>query len=91
MKQVPKPNTDEDLIRAFLDKGGEVKKGKTKPMPTDLGLSNNQWGNKLTKEKKGGAQSSGRGRKEGEEVGTVLGSGRRRQAIACPCHAEGWP
>ena len=52
MKQVPKPNTDEDLIRAFLDKGGEVKKGKTKPMPSDLGLSNNQWGNKLTKEEK---------------------------------------
>jgi len=52
MKQVPKPNTDEDLIKAFLDKGGEVKKGKTKPMPSDLGLSNNQWGNKLTKEEK---------------------------------------
>ncbi len=52
MKHVPKPNTHEDLIRAFLDKGGEVKKGKTKPMPSDLGLSNNQWGNKLTKEEK---------------------------------------
>ncbi|NUH65633.1 hypothetical protein HTT03_10105 [Sulfitobacter sp. S0837] len=52
MKHVPKPNTDADLIRAFLDKGGEVKKGKTKPMPSDLGLSNNQWGNKLTKEEK---------------------------------------
>ena len=52
MKHVPKPNTDEDLIRAFLDKGGEVKKGKTKPMPSDLGLSNNQRGNKLTKEEK---------------------------------------
>lgn len=52
MKHVPKPNTDEDLIQAFLDKGGEVKKGKTKPMPSDLGLSNNQWGNKLTKEEK---------------------------------------
>lgn len=52
MKQVPKPNTDEDLIREFLNKGGAVKKGKTKPMPADLGLSNNQWGNKLTKEEK---------------------------------------
>ncbi|MEQ5829245.1 hypothetical protein J3456_18015 [Sulfitobacter sp. NFXS29] len=52
MKHVPKPNTDEDLIKVFLDKGGEVKKGKTKPMPSDLGLSNNQWGNKLTKEEK---------------------------------------
>lgn len=52
MKQVPKPTTDADLIKAFLDKGGAVKKGKTKPMPDDLGLSNNQWGNKLTKEEK---------------------------------------
>ncbi len=52
MKQVPKPTTDADLIQAFLDKGGSVKKGKTKPMPDDLGLSNNQWGNKLTKEEK---------------------------------------
>lgn len=52
MKHVPKPTTDEDLIRAFLDKGGEVKKGKTKPLPADLGLSNNQWGNKLSKEEK---------------------------------------
>ncbi|WP_299046719.1 hypothetical protein [uncultured Tateyamaria sp.] len=52
MKHVPKPTTDEDLIREFLDKGGEVKKGKTKPMPEGLGLSNNQWGNTLTKEEK---------------------------------------
>lgn len=52
MKQVPKPTTDEDLIKAFLDKGGEVKKGKTKPMPEGLGLSNNQWGNTLSKEEK---------------------------------------
>jgi len=52
MKQVPKPTTDADLIQAFLDKGGSVKKGKTKPMPSDLGLSNNQWGNKMTKEEK---------------------------------------
>ncbi|MEO1557815.1 MAG: hypothetical protein AAFS01_15395 [Pseudomonadota bacterium] len=52
MKHVPKPTTDEDLIKAFLDKGGEVKKGKTKPMPEGLGLSNNQWGNTLTREEK---------------------------------------
>jgi hypothetical protein len=52
MKKVPKPITDADLIQQFLDKGGAVKKGKTKPMPADLGLSNNQWGNKLTKEEK---------------------------------------
>ncbi|GLT09061.1 hypothetical protein PVW51_15600 [Sulfitobacter sp. PR48] len=52
MKKVPKPTTDAALIKAFLDKGGEVKKGKTKPMREDLGLSNNQWGSKLTKEEK---------------------------------------
>ena len=52
MKHVPKPNTDADLIQAFLDKGGEVKKGKTKPMPDDLGISKGQWGNKLSKEEK---------------------------------------
>tara|TARA_R110002049_G_scaffold5143_1_gene35508 strand:+ start:1263 stop:1466 length:204 start_codon:yes stop_codon:yes gene_type:complete len=52
MKHVPKPTTDDDLIKQFLDNGGSVKKGKTKPMPADLGLSNNQWGNKLTKEEK---------------------------------------
>ena len=38
MKHVPKPTTDEDLIKAFLEKGGTIKKGKTKPMPDDLGL-----------------------------------------------------
>ena len=52
MKKVPKPTTDADLIQAFLDKGGQVKKGATKPMPDDLGISRNQWGNKLSKEEK---------------------------------------
>ncbi|MEP5727926.1 MAG: hypothetical protein ABJL67_00990 [Sulfitobacter sp.] len=52
MKHVPKPTTDDDLIKEFLNKGGEIKKGKTKPMPDTLGLSNNQWGNKLSKEEK---------------------------------------
>jgi len=28
MKHVPKPTTDEDLIKAFLEKGGTIKKGK---------------------------------------------------------------
>jgi hypothetical protein len=63
MKQVPKPTTDEDLIQAFLDKGGEVKKGKTKPMPDGLGLSNNQWGNTLTKEEKAARKSLEEARK----------------------------
>jgi hypothetical protein len=52
MKNVIKPTTDEDLIQQFLNKGGKVTKGKTKPMPDDLGLSNNVWGNKLTREEK---------------------------------------
>ncbi|MEN8896134.1 MAG: hypothetical protein ABF248_08615 [Yoonia sp.] len=52
MKNVIKPTTDEDLIQQFLNKGGKVTKGKTKPMPDDLGLSNNLWGNKLTREEK---------------------------------------
>ena len=52
MKNVIKPSTDEDLIQQFLNKGGKVTKGKTKPMPDDLGLSNNVWGNKLTREEK---------------------------------------
>ena len=52
MKHVPKPTTDDDLIQQFLNKGGKISKGKTKPMPDDLGLSNNVWGNKLTREEK---------------------------------------
>ncbi|MFT4742589.1 MAG: hypothetical protein ACI91Z_000562 [Yoonia sp.] len=52
MKNVIKPSTDDDLIQQFLKKGGKVTKGKTKPMPDDLGLSNNVWGNKLTREEK---------------------------------------
>jgi len=52
MKYVPKKNTDDALIQEFLKKGGEVSVGKTKPMPDELGLSNNVWGNKLTKEEK---------------------------------------
>ncbi len=52
MKKVPKPTTDEALIQAFLAKGGKVTVGKTKPPNPELGLSNNQWNNKLTKEEK---------------------------------------
>jgi len=36
---------------------GEIKKGKTKPLPADLGLSNNQWGNKMTREEKAAAKA----------------------------------
>ena len=52
MKQVTKETTDEALIREFLEKGGSVSVGKTKPMPSDLGISNNSWNVKLTKEQK---------------------------------------
>ncbi|MBU2981774.1 hypothetical protein KO498_08090 [Lentibacter algarum] len=52
MKHVPKETTDDALIQEFLNKGGEVKIGKTKPPKAELGLSNNQWNNKLTKEEK---------------------------------------
>ncbi len=52
MKHVPKQTTDDALIQEFLNKGGTVTKGKTKPAPAELGLSNNQWNNKLTKQEK---------------------------------------
>jgi len=52
MKNIQKPTTDDALIQEFLNKGGKVTKGKTKPANPELGLSNNQWGNKLSKEEK---------------------------------------
>ena len=52
MKHVPKNTTDDALIQEFLNKGGKVSVGKTKPLPSELGLSNNTWNNKLTKEEK---------------------------------------
>ena len=52
MKKVPKETTDDALIQEFLDKGGQVKVGKTKPLPRTLGLSKNVWNNPLTKEEK---------------------------------------
>jgi|TARA_B110000438_G_C15750198_1_gene622593 hypothetical protein len=52
MKHIPKKNTDSALIQEFLNKGGEVNVGKTKPLPSELGLSNNAWNNKLTREEK---------------------------------------
>ena len=47
--------TDDELERMkaeFLAKGGEITKGKTKPMPPELGISNSSWNNKLTKAEK---------------------------------------
>lgn len=46
---------DEELERMkaeFLAKGGAVTKGKTKPMPSELGISNSSWNQKLTKAEK---------------------------------------
>ena len=52
MKQVPKANTDDALIQEFLNKGGKVSVGKTKPLAPELGLSKNVWNNILTKDEK---------------------------------------
>jgi len=52
MNHVPKDQTDDALIQEFLAKGGKIKKGATKPMRDDLGISKNNWGVKLTKEEK---------------------------------------
>ena len=52
MNHQPKKNTDEDLIAEFLNRGGSITKGKTKPMPSELGISNYTWNNKLTKAEK---------------------------------------
>jgi hypothetical protein len=52
MKYVPKKNTDDALIQEFLNKGGKVSVGKTKPMPHELGLSKNAWNNPMTREEK---------------------------------------
>jgi hypothetical protein len=52
MKYVPKETTDDALIQEFLNKGGKIKRGKTKPQKPELGLSKNVWGQVLTKEEK---------------------------------------
>ncbi len=49
MKQIPKKTTDDALVQEFLKKGGKISVGKTKPLPSELGLSNNAWNNKLTR------------------------------------------
>ena len=52
MKHIPKETTDDELVQEFLKKGGKISVGKTKPLPSELGLSNNTWNNKLTREEK---------------------------------------
>ena len=48
----PKDEELERMKAEFLAKGGEITKGKTKPMPPELGISNSSWNNKLTKAEK---------------------------------------
>jgi len=48
----PKDNELERMKAEFLAKGGEITKGKTTPMPSELGISNSTWNNKLTKAEK---------------------------------------
>lgn len=53
MNHRPKGVSDED--RKAMDewlKNNKVTVGKTKPMPPELGISNNTWNNKLTKAEK---------------------------------------
>ena len=52
MKHIPKETTDDALVQECLSKGGKISVGKTKPLPSELGLSNNTWNNKLTREEK---------------------------------------
>ena len=52
MKQIPKKTTDDALVQEFLKKGGKISVGKTKPLPSEIGLRNNAWNNKLTREEK---------------------------------------
>jgi|TARA_B110000977_G_scaffold38515_1_gene51772 hypothetical protein len=48
----PKDDELERMKAEFLAKGGEITKGKTKPMPSELGISNSSWNQKLTKAEK---------------------------------------
>ena len=48
----PKDEELERIKAEFLAKGGTVTKGETKPMPNELGISNNSWNNKLSKAEK---------------------------------------
>ncbi|WP_324753205.1 hypothetical protein [Roseovarius sp. Pro17] len=52
MKKIPKETAHDALVQEFLNNGGKVSIGKTKPLPSELGLSNNAWNNKLTRKQK---------------------------------------
>jgi hypothetical protein len=47
-----KDKETEDLVAAFLKKGGKITKLKTKEMAPELGISNSSWNQKLTKAEK---------------------------------------
>ena len=53
-----KDKETEKLVAAFLKKGGAIKKLKTKPMASELNISNNSWNQKLTKAEKQARDSS---------------------------------
>lgn len=48
----PKKTTEQAMIDEFLAKGGKITKGETKSMPSELGISNNTWNNKLSRAEK---------------------------------------
>ena len=56
MSMNPMPNklSDEDqsLVDEYLKKGGTVTVGKDSTYSTELGISNNQWGQRRPKQKK---------------------------------------
>jgi len=45
-------NEDQRLIDEYLKNGGTVTKGKDSAYSHDLGISNNQWGQRRPKQKK---------------------------------------
>lgn len=44
-------NEDQKLISEYLNNGGAVTKGKSCTYSTELGISNNQWGQRRPKQK----------------------------------------
>lgn len=53
----PKKSTEQSMIDEFLNNGGKITKGKTKPMANELGISNNNWNQKLSKAEKDAKKS----------------------------------
>jgi hypothetical protein len=54
MNPVPRKlsDKDKDLVAEFLKNGGAITKGKTGAFSNELGISNNQWGQRRPKQKK---------------------------------------